>query len=71
MNMGVNEETNKKALWYAETFNKLMTGGTDIHFTDIPFVSGVECEKECNTLNELIDEIKSGRTKVIHKEVIK
>ncbi|MBE6731026.1 MAG: PHP domain-containing protein [Ruminococcaceae bacterium] len=70
MNMGVDEETNKKALWYAQTYNKIMTGGTDIHFTDIPYVSGVECENECNTIEDLISEIKSGTTKVIHKAVI-
>lgn len=70
MNMGVSDDTNAKARWYAEAFNKTVTGGTDIHFTDIPYVSGVECEKEINTVEELIDEIRNGRTKVIHKKVI-
>lgn len=39
------------------------TGGTDLHRYDQKIMSGVETEKTCYTIQELITEIKERRAK--------
>ena len=70
INMGLDDETNAKAKWYAEAYNKLTTGGTDIHFTNIPYVSGIESETECSSIEDIIEAIKTKKAKPFKKAVI-
>jgi len=60
---------NVKARWYAEAFGLKMVGGTDIHTTAVKRLGGVETEKKCATVEELMEEIKAGRTTIFSQDV--
>ncbi|MGN1083523.1 MAG: hypothetical protein ACI4QX_00845, partial [Lachnospiraceae bacterium] len=46
---------------YANMYGLIETGGTDLHRYDQKVMSGVETEKPCTTIEELIIEIQERR----------
>ena len=62
LNIGHNDVYSRQAYEYAKNLGLPMTGGSDIHsIVNRDVVSGVALEKKINTIEELIEEIKSGR----------
>lgn len=55
---------NESARQYAETYGLLKTAGTDLHKADdARFMSGVETDAPCETVQDLIAAIREGRAK--------
>lgn len=63
INGGANSICNENAKTYANMYGLTGTGGTDLHRYDQKLMSGVETEKRCSTIEELINEIKERRAK--------
>ena len=55
---------NKMAKQYAENYALLKTAGTDTHRDHQENLTAVLTTKKCETIGELVEEIKAGRTKV-------
>ena len=64
-NLGDTDEQSRRSYEYAKKLGLPMTGGTDIHsIHDREVVGGVGLEKAISTVEELIEEIKSGRVQI-------
>ncbi len=62
INGPMNPKNNESARIYAETYGLLKTAGTDLHRKeDAVYMSGVECDTPCDTVQELICAIREGR----------
>lgn len=70
-NAGCTDKVNALACWYAEAYGKRMTGGSDLHSADGIYLGGVETQKPCDTVEELMAEISAGRTQVIRQYLIR
>lgn len=68
INGGNTWEENERAKWYANEYGLLQVAGSDIHTDEWTVISGVETEKKCETIYDLIDEIKRGRTKIFSQK---
>ncbi len=55
------ESVNAAAKWYAAHYGLLEVAGSDNHRTGEDIIAGVETERKCETVYELIEEIKAGR----------
>lgn len=65
---------NDRAKWYAEQFGFVQTGGTDNHHLWVASerISGIETEKEINSVLDYIEIVKSGNlSPIIPQEKIK
>ena len=66
LNLGDEDDYSRRAYEYAKNLGLPMTGGTDIHsIENRDEVSGVALEKRIDTVEELIEEIKSGRAHIL------
>lgn len=62
LNIGHNDRYSRQAYEYAKNLGLPMTGGSDVHsLENREVVSGVALQKKVSTIEELIDEINSGR----------
>jgi hypothetical protein len=68
INGGNTWEENERAKWYANECGLLQVAGSDIHTNEWTVISGVETVKKCETIYDLIDEIKRGRTKIFSQK---
>lgn len=60
-NAHASEKINNAAAWYAEHYGKPVTAGSDNHCAGEPFIAGIETNKKCETVLDLIEEIKNKR----------
>ena len=61
-NLGDDDQLSRQSYEYAKNLGLPMTAGTDIHsIKNRDEVGGIALERKINTVEELIDEIKSGR----------
>ena len=68
-NLGDTDEQTRRSYEYAKNLGLPVTAGTDIHsIENRDEVGGVALEKKINTIEELIEEIKSGRAHIAPKE---
>lgn len=63
INTGCDSAANAAALNFAREHKLLEVAGTDIHRYDQKLMAGVETEKPCATIGELIAAIKAGNAK--------
>ncbi|MCL2203024.1 MAG: PHP domain-containing protein [Defluviitaleaceae bacterium] len=68
INGGVDDACNENAKTYSKMYNLIKTAGSDIHRFDHKLIAGMETEKPCHTVNELIDAIKSKQAKPFSME---
>ena len=69
LNLGDEDDYSRRAYEYAKNLGLPMTGGTDIHsIENRDEVSGVALEKRIDTVEELLEEIKSGRAHILPTE---
>ena len=65
LNLGDTDEHSRRSYEYAKNLGLPMTAGTDIHsISNRTEVAGIGLEKEIFTVEELIEEIKSGRAHI-------
>ena len=65
LNLGDDDVISRRSYEYAKNLGLPMTGGTDVHSIEgRDVVGGVALEREIQTIEELIDEIKSGRASI-------
>lgn len=68
-NIGDLDEHTRRSYEYAKKLGLPVTGGTDIHsIENREEVGGVALERKIDTVEELIEEIKSGRTHIASAE---
>lgn len=68
-NLGDSDEISRRSYEYAKNLGLPMTAGTDIHsIENRDEVGGIALEKRVETAEELIGEIKAGRTQIIPSE---
>ncbi|MBO5716125.1 MAG: PHP domain-containing protein [Clostridia bacterium] len=66
LNLGDEDVHSRRSYEYAKNLGLPMTAGTDIHsIENRDMVAGVALEKEIFTIEELIEEIKSGRAHIM------
>ena len=63
-NSGTIDIENERAEKYADDYNLTKVAGSDIHSNEWGILTGVETEKKCETVYDLINEIKSGKTQI-------
>lgn len=69
LNLGDEDIHSRRSYEYAKNLGLPMTAGTDIHsIENREVVAGIALEKEIFTVEELIEEIKSGRAKIAPSE---
>ena len=69
LNLGDTDEQSRRSYEYAKNLGLPMTGGTDIHsIENRDEVGGLAFEKKVNTIEEFIEEIKSGRAHITPNE---
>ncbi len=69
LNLGDFDEQSRQSYEYAKNLGLPMTAGTDIHsIENRDEVGGIAIEKKINTIEELIEEIKSGRVHLAPEE---
>lgn len=61
INGGAASSCNENAKAYAKMYGLTETAGTDIHRYDQKIMAGVETNKPCSNISELVDAIKEGR----------
>ncbi|MGM9682986.1 MAG: PHP domain-containing protein [Eubacteriales bacterium] len=59
-NGGSCDTVNERALAYARSYGLKMTGGTDIHNSNVKVLCGITVPYACSTVAELVSAIKSG-----------
>jgi hypothetical protein len=64
-NAGMTDAVNMKAQQYARLHGLPMQAGSDSHFIDIPFTSGIALTEKAETIYDIIEAIKSGRAQLI------
>ena len=68
-NQGDTEEQTRRAYEYAKNLGLPMTAGTDIHsIHDREVLGGISLTKKINTIDELLEEIKSRHTTIVPNE---
>jgi hypothetical protein len=64
-NAGIPEKENNKALKYARLHGLPMQAGTDCHYAETPYCSGVALQKKADSIFDVIEAIKSNRAVLI------
>ncbi len=64
INGGKTDIVNGRALDYSRSYNLLRTAGTDCHHNEQKNMTAILTLVKCNTIGELVNEIKNGRTLV-------
>lgn len=66
-NATCDERCNMLGRAYAEAYQKIRTGGSDLHHANQRMLSGMAFDERADSLEELIELIKSGRGEVIYQ----
>ena len=64
MNVYKGENYNKRALWYAEEYGLLKTGGSDMHHFNQK-LSGITVEHRAESILDLAEQIKAGKSEIL------
>lgn len=64
-NAARNALCNELSAFYAKSYGKIATGGSDIHHTNQKILSGMAFDEEINSMEQLISAIRSGTGTII------
>lgn len=64
------ELCNKLGKFYAESYGKIETGGSDLHKPEQKILSGIETEVKFNSERDMINAVRAGKTKIFVTENI-
>lgn len=64
-NAARNDLCNDLGAYYAKAYAKIATGGSDIHHLDQKMLSGMAFDDEITSIEQLIDELRSGKGRII------
>lgn len=67
-NAGRNELCNSLGRFYAESYGKIMTSGSDLHRTTQPMLGGMEFDEPIVSETHFVELLRSGKGKLIQKK---
>lgn len=67
-NSARNELCNRLGKFYAESYGKIQTGGSDLHSSEQKILSGMEFEEKINSEKDFIRLLREGKGKVVRRE---
>lgn len=69
-NAGRNDLCNRLGRFYAESYQKIKTAGSDLHRKDQPMLGGMEFEEEIKSETHFVELLRNGKGKLIQKRNI-